>query len=333
MSIEAKEAFINRIKTKLNDSLFPLEMEKLLDSINACLYGLKIELDSDIIEERSVYIGDDFLGIFINALKIQGRSKCTIENYSYAIKMLLDYIKTDTKLITANHIRSFIAFKKDQGMAESSLESYRLIYSSFFNWLFHEGLIERNPMINVGAIKVPKKIKKSFSDTDIELLKTKSKNPRDIALVTFLLSTACRIGEIINLNIDDVDFVNKECTVRGKGNKERKVYLDEVCVLFLKNYLLKRTDNNPALFVSLRYPHDRILEDAVRVSLRKLGANAEVDHVHPHKFRRTKATNLIKHGMPINEVATVLGHGKLDTTMEYIVMDDSTVKHDYHKFS
>ena len=175
-------------------------------------------------------------------------------------------------------------------------------------------------------------IMKSFSETDIEMLRLKTKTPRDIAIITFLLATACRVSEVVNLNIDDVNFIKMECTVHGKGEKERKVYLDETSVLFLKEYLLKRTDDNFALFVSLRKPYKRLSRDGIRSMLHTLGINADVDHVHPHKFRRTKATNLIKHGMPIEEVSAILGHDKLDTTMMYIAMDDNTVKHDYQKF-
>lgn len=328
MSSEVKELFINRVRMKLSDYCIPVQIDKILESVSDCLFGL----DVDVVMDNTVHIGEDFLEMFINALTMQGRSECTIAQYRCVLKCLLDGIKTEANNITSHHIRSFLISKKEQGIAESSLESYRLIYSSFFTWLYNEGLINKNPIANVGAIKVPKKIKKSFTDTDIELLKANSKNPRDLALVAFLLATACRISEVLNLNIEDVDLANMECKVHGKGNKERKVYLDEVSVLFLKEYLASREDDVSALFVSLRKPHKRLTVDGVRYMLKNLGINADVDHVHPHKFRRTKATNLIRHGMPIQEVAEVLGHDKLDTTMKYIVMDDETVKHDYRKF-
>lgn len=330
MSSEVKETFINRLRMKLSDYCIPVQIDKILGSVSDCLFGFDIDVT---VEDSTVYIGDDFLELFINALTMEGKSKHTTSQYKYILERFLREIGENIKAITAHHIRSYLSSKKEQGMEDSSLESYRLIYSSFFNWLYREGLITKNPMANVGAIKVVKKIKKSFSDTDIELLKLNGKDPRDIAIVTFLLATACRISEVVNLNIDDVNFISMECTVHGKGGKERKAYLDEQSVLFLKEYLLKRNDDNPALFVSLRNPHKRLTGDGVRYMLRKLGIEADVDHVHPHKFRRTKATNLIKHGMPIQEVAAVLGHDKLDTTMMYIAMDDNTVKHDYQKFA
>ena len=226
----------------------------------------------------------------------------------------------------------YLAKEKERGLSDNTLEGIRQIFSAFFGWLYKEGLILKNPIVNLGAIKVPKKMLKPYSDSDIELLKQNSTRIRDQAIVTFLLATACRISEVTQLNKDDVDFIKMECKVSGKGSKERKVYLDEVACMFLKEYLKNRTDDNAALFVSIKKPYDRLASGGIRNMLKKLGIEADVDHVHPHKFRRTTATNLLKHGMPIHEVAAVLGHDKIDTTMEYIVMDDNMIRHDYQKY-
>lgn len=328
MSIEAKEAFINRIRMKLSDWCIPVQTDKMLGIISDCLFGF----DIDVTENDNVYIGEDFLEMFINALKVQGRAEGTITRYKYEIEKLLAGAETTANEITVHHIRAFLASEKERGISDNTLEGNRQVYSSFFGWLYREGLIPKNPIVNLGSIKVPKKLKEAYSEVDIELLKQNCDNSRDVAIVSFLLATACRISEVINLNIDDVDFRNLECIVRGKGNKERKVYLDEVTSLFLKEYIVKRDDDNEALFVGLKKPHNRLQPPGVRAMLAKLGIEADVYHVYPHKFRRTKATNLIKHGMPIHEVAAILGHDKLDTTMEYIAIDDNTVKHDYHKF-
>lgn len=330
MSNEVKKTFINRVRTRLDEFCFPAQMEKILDTVESCLFGFDIDV---VDSSAAVHIGEDFLQMFLNSQKLQGHSEHTISNYQYILSDLITDAEVGANLITPNHIRTYIAHKKESGLQDSTLERYRAIFNSFFNWLFREGLITKNPMANIGAIKVAKKLKKSFTDTDVELMRANVRHPRDIAIILFLLATACRVSEIVSLNIDDIDFRNRECKIHGKGNKERKVYLDESSILFLKEYILKRDDDNPALFVSIRKPHDRIKPAAIQHMLKKLGMDADVDHVHPHKFRRTKTTNLIKHGMPIHEVASILGHDMLNTTMAYIAMDDNTLRYDYNKFS
>ena len=328
MSFEAREAFMNRIKLKLNERFFPKELEEILNSVADSLFGFDIDLKEDV----TVTYDEEFLKIYINALRVQGRSEKTLDRYNYVITHMLNAIRMPTREISINHVRTFLSNEKARGLSESTLEGYRQIFSAFFGWLHKEGLIIRNPIANIGAIKVPKKIRKAYTDTEIEQLKRKARTPRDAAIVTFLFATGCRISEVIQLNIDDVNLMRHECKVVGKGNKERRVYLDEVAVLFLKEYLIKRNDDNPALFVGLKAPFERITPHGIRSMLAKLGKIADVEHVHPHKFRRTRATNLIKHGMPINEVADILGHDKIDTTMQYIAMDDSILRTDYNKF-
>lgn len=328
MSREARETFLNRIRHKLEDYCIAVQVEKILESVNDCLYGF----DIDLLGNNAVIICDDYVKAWIDALQLQGRSEKTLERYSYIVKRFMSTIETDTKEITIHHVRNYLAKEKERGLSDNTLEGIRQIFSAFFGWLYKEGLILKNPIVNLGAIKVPKKILKPYSDSDIELLKQNSTRIRDQAIVTFLLATACRISEVTQLNKDDVDFVKMECKVSGKGSKERKVYLDEVACMFLKEYLKDRTDNNTALFVSIKKPYDRLAPGGIRNMLKKLGIEADVDHVHPHKFRRTTATNLLKHGMPIHEVAAILGHDKIDTTMEYIVMDDNMIRHDYQKY-
>lgn len=328
MSHEARETFLNRIRHKLEDYCIAVQVEKILESVNDCLYGF----DIDLLGNNAVIICDDYVKAWIDALQLQGRSEKTLERYSYIVKRFMSTIETDTKEITIHHVRNYLAKEKERGLSDNTLEGIRQIFSAFFGWLYKEGLILKNPIVNLGAIKVPKKILKPYSDSDIELLKQNSTRIRDQAIVTFLLATACRISEVTQLNKDDVDFIKMECKVSGKGSKERKVYLDEVACMFLKEYLKDRTDNNTALFVSIKKPYDRLAPGGIRNMLKKLGIEADVDHVHPHKFRRTTATNLLKHGMPIHEVAAILGHDKIDTTMEYIVMDDNMIRHDYQKY-
>lgn len=328
MSREARETFLNRIRHKLEDYCIAVQVEKILESVNDCLYGF----DIDLLGNNAVIICDDYVKAWIDALQLQGRSEKTLERYNYIVKRFMSTIETDTKEITIHHVRNYLAKEKERGLSDNTLEGIRQIFSAFFGWLYKEGLILKNPIVNLGAIKVPKKMLKPYSDSDIELLKQNSTRIRDQVIVTFLLATACRISEVTQLNKDDVDFIKMECKVSGKGSKERKVYLDEVACMFLKEYLKDRTDNNTALFVGIKKPYNRLAPGGIRNMLKKLGIEADVDHVHPHKFRRTTATNLLKHGMPIHEVAAILGHDKIDTTMEYIVMDDNMIRHDYQKY-
>ena len=192
-------------------------------------------------------------------------------------------------------------------------------------------MIEHNPAANLGAIKYAKKTKDVYSDGDMEKMKFGCLSIRDRAIICLLKATGCRISEITQLNRDDIDFKDLECTVLGKGNKQRVVFLDQVAAMTLLAYLNTRTDDNPALFIGKR--GNRMTPHGIREMLVTLGERANVDHVHPHKFRRTTATNLIRHGMPIQEVAAILGHDKLDTTMQYVVLDKSDIKHSYSKYA
>jgi site-specific recombinase XerD len=229
------------------------------------------------------------------------------------------------------HLRRWLADEKARGISDRTLEGDRQVFSSYFGWLHREGLIASNPVGNLGAIKYQKKEKDIFSDTDIERMKFGAACVRDRAIVHFLRATGCRISEMTQLNRDDVDFANLECRVLGKGNKERTVYLDAVAAMVLQSYLKSRTDACPALFIGKG--SDRLTPGGVRFMLSKLGQSSQVQHVHPHKFRRTTATNLIRHGMPIQEVAAILGHDKLDTTMQYVVLDKSIIKSSYQKYA
>lgn len=203
--------------------------------------------------------------------------------------------------------------------------------SSFFGWLQKEGLIPANPCANLGAIKCAKVVREPYSATDIERLKEACSSLRDRAIIMFLLSSGCRISEVCGLNRNDIDMASAECTVLGKGNKERVVYLDSVALMLLRRYLASRKDAHNALFVGLR--GERLQPGGVRAMLKQLEAKTGVPNVHPHRFRRTLATNLIARGMPIQEVAAILGHDKLDTTMKYVYLEKSNIKNSFAKYA
>lgn len=326
MSIEAKTVLMKELEQNLATKITASDMTKVLAAVADELTCFDVAM-----KETETYKKDDLLDAYLAAMKVQGRSGKTVERYSYIIKRMMESVKVNTRGITVYHLRQYLMKEKERGISDSTLEGIRQIFSAYFNWLQREGLISQNPTANLGSIKRQKKVKAIYSDVDIERLKYSCASVRDRAIVAFLLSTGCRISEVTGLNRNDIDLVNLECTVLGKGNKERTVYLDSVTAMLLKEYMASRTDLYPALFVGRGT--QRITPHGVRRMLVKLSETAKVEHVHPHKFRRTLATNLIRHGMPIQEVASILGHDKLDTTMQYVVLDKSDVKNSYRKYA
>lgn len=275
---------------------------------------------------------DDLLTCYLDALKVQGRSAKTIERYRYMIKRMMDAVKVHTRRITVYHLRQYLSAEQERGVKDSTLEGMRQIYSAYFNWLQRESLIDKNPCANLGAIKVAKREKRIFSDVDMEKMKRACKSVRDRAIISLLASSGCRISEITGLNRESIDFERLECIVHGKGNKERVVYIDAVTATLIREYLLSRKDESEALFVGKQ--RERLQPGGVRCMLRELEQQTGIEHVvHPHKFRRTFATNMARRGMPIQEIASIMGHEKIETTMKYIVLNKEDIKHDYRKFA
>lgn len=327
MSKEAKMVLENRLKIKLTEKLTDFQKEVIMKIIDDCLLGFNVELGT--IED---YDSEQLLNAYLNALEVQGRSPKTISHYKYEIQRLMDKTEVPIQDMTIVNLRDYLSYEKEHGLSNETLEGNRQVFSAFFGWLHREGLIHKNPVANLGAIKRTKKIRKVYSEIDIEKLKSNCKTVRDKAIVCFLYSTGCRISEMTQLNITDINFETLECLVLGKGDKERTVYMDEITGMVLSEYIKKRKDTNEALFVSTLSPYKRIEPGGVRIMLHQLEQKAGVEHVHPHKFRRTRATRLAKHGMPIQEVAAFLGHEKIDTTMKYVVMNKNDIKTSYQKY-
>ena len=326
MAIDAKVSFLKRLEERLSGDLTVDAMSRMLSVVSDVME------DFDLRETREWNdIPDDMLDSYIAALQVQGRSQKTIDRYAYIIRKIMDFAHVQTRQVTVYHLRNYLASEKRRGIADSTLEGYRQICSAYFGWLYREALIPANPAANIGTIKVPKKARAIYTDMDFEKLYQACRTVRDRALIHFLASTGCRIGETTELNRDALDFDRLECIVHGKGNKERRVYFDSVTGMLLREYLSKRKDQNEALFVGLR--GERLQPGGVRQMLKVLAAKAGVENVHPHRFRRTRATTLARRGMPIQEVATLMGHEKLDTTMRYVVIDNSDVQNDFRRFA
>lgn len=285
----------------------------------------------DMVQENNGRLSLDYLEAFINAKFIEGRTNKTLKRYDYIIKRMLNLLNVNEQDITVYHLRKYFTMQKEKGISERTLNGERCIFSSYFGWLFNEHLISSNPTSNLNPIKYTKKVRKPFNEVEIERMKEVCENTRDKAIISFLLSSGCRVNELCQLNKSDINLEKKECVVLGKGNKERTCYINEITVMLLSRYFEERTDNLPALFVGKGT--ERIKPQGIRKMLKKIEQLSGVENVHPHRFRRTLATTLINHGMPIQEVAHILGHEKIDTTMEYVYIENENVKASYKKYA
>lgn len=324
MAIEAKTSFLRQMEKELASKTTADTMAKVLSIVADVMEGFDLR-EIGFEEEQ-----DDMLECFLQALDVQGRSRKTIAHYRLILGKMLEETKVSARRITVYHLRSYLAKQKERGLKDSTLAHHREVFSSFFGWLFREGLIEKNPVVNLGSIKVAKEEKKVFSDIDMEKMKQNGRRAVDKAIITFLASTGCRVAELVGLDRNALDLENLECVVRGKGNKERTVYIDNVTAMYVKKYLATRTDDCPALFVTRT--NERFNTGGIRDMLKRLEERSGVEHIHPHKFRRTLATSLARRNMPIQTIAAILGHEKIETTMEYIVMNKESTKMQYRQY-
>ena len=276
---------------------------------------------------------DEYLEMFINAKKIEGCSARTLKYYHSSVLHMFTKIETPVRKITTEQLREYLAgYQKINNCSKSTVDNIRRNISSFFSWLEEEDHILKSPMRRIHKIKTKTKVKEIISDEDIERLRDHCEVTRDIAIIDLLYSTGIRVGELVNLDIKDINFEERECIVYGKGEKERRVYFDAKAKLHLQNYISTRKDNNPALFVTLDAPHERLKISGVEIRLRTLGRKLNLTRIHPHKFRRTMATRAIDKGMPIEQVQKLLGHSQIDTTMHYAIVNQTNVKVSHRKY-
>lgn len=275
----------------------------------------------------------NYLAMFLNAKKIEGCSERTLSYYKTTVEKLLDGITDPIRKVTTDDIREYLAsYQGLNDCSKTTIDNIRRNISSFFTWLEEEDYIIKSPMRRIHKIKTTKTVKEVISDEEIEKMRDKCKNLRDLAIIDLLYSTGIRIGELVRLNIDDIDFEERECIVFGKGDKERRVYFDAKTKIHLTDYINSRFDTNPALFVTLDAPYNRLQISGIEIRLRRLGRELGINKVHPHKFRRTMATRAIDKGMPIEQVQKLLGHSQIDTTMHYAIVNQTNVKVAHRKF-
>ena len=277
---------------------------------------------------------EEFMEMFLTAKKIEGCSERTIKYYRVTTIHLLNYLKEPIRKVTTETMRQYLVdYQKINNCGKTTIDNIRRNISSFFSWLEEEDYILKSPMRRIHKIKTKKKVKNIISDEEIEKLRDSCDNIRDTAMVDLLYSTGIRVGELVRLNREDINFSERECVVFGKGDKERKVYFDAKAKIHLEKYLQSRTDTNPALFVTLDKPHDRLKISGVEIRLRQLGRKLKIEKVHPHKFRRTMATRAIDKGMPIEQVQKILGHSQIDTTMQYAIVNQNNVKASHRRYN
>jgi integrase/recombinase XerD len=275
----------------------------------------------------------EFLDMFLTAKHLEGCSDKTIRYYRCNIQRMLETVDVPVIKISTEMLRKYLVeYQSINNCGKVTIDNVRRSLSTFFSWLEEEDYIIKSPMKRIHKVKTAVVVKETLPDEKVEILRDNCGNLRDRAMIDFLLSTGIRVGELVRLNIEDIDFSERECVVYGKGDKERKAYFDAKAKLHLMNYIESRTDNNKALFVSLNRPHDRLTESGVELRLREMGKKLGVEKVHPHKFRRTMATRAIEKGMPIEQVQKILGHEQIDTTLRYAMVNQNNVKLSHRKY-
>lgn len=317
------ESLIKEIEQKMEQLLNAEQLRQLHHVLEDCL--------NDTCDDKNKKV--DLVQLFLAAKRVEGCSDKTVKYYDSTIRNALSKIDKEITQVTTDDLRIYLdEYQEKNQISKVTVDNIRRILSSFFAWLEDEDYIMKSPVRRIHKVKTCKTVKETYSDEALEIMRDECDGIRDLALIDLLASTGMRVGELVKLNIKDIDFQSRECVVLGKGNKQRKVYFDARTKLHLQKYIDSRDDDNEALFVSLQKPHNRLLISGVEIRLRELGAKLNLNKVHPHKFRRTLATTAIDKGMPIEQVQQLLGHQSIDTTLQYAMVNQNNVKQSHRKF-
>lgn len=320
------------VKSEILRQMLPyLNNEQLTALQNAVDHAFK---DVEIVPGQEMTAEEDrSLESFITAKRIEGCSEKTLRYYRDTILSMISATGKQPRQIMTEDLRTYLTnYQTERGSSKVTIDNIRRILSSFFSWLEDEDFIVKSPVRRIHKVKTAKVIKDTYTDEALELMRDNCGSTRDLAIIDLLASSGMRVGEMVSLNREDINFNERECVVFGKGNKERLVYFDARTKIHLQNYLDSRSDSNPALFVALKAPYERLKIGGVEVRLRELGKRLNLPKVHPHKFRRTLATSAIDKGMPIEQVQQLLGHQKIDTTMHYAMVKQQNVKLAHRKY-
>lgn len=317
------------VVTGMSSSLTKEQSNKLKLVLTQCIKNY--DITEKITEVALSYQTEntELLKRYLAWKSTEGMKLSSLKSYRFIVEKALDEIQKPIVDITEDDLFMYLSMLKHNGAKDTYLRNVRNYLSALFNWLFSKKLIKNNPMSSISPIKIDKTIKEAFSDVELEKLRRATTTSRDLAIVELLYASGVRVSELESLDRTDIDFINKAIKVYGKGGKERHVYINDTAAYYLEAYLKSRTDNDLALFVGLRKPYNRLDVSAIQRMLRELGKKTGIPKVHPHRFRRTLATNLLRKGMTIEEVSMILGHEKLDTTMVYCNINQDTVKNEY----
>ena len=323
-----KEFVIEEIEQKMQAVLDNCQRKRFKDILINCLSGYDLVEKNDKKDEEIAYID-----LFIGAKKVEGRSDKTLNYYRKTIENMVSDISKQINHITTEDLRLYLAkYQETNKSSKVTIDNIRRILSSFFGWLEDEDYIIKSPVRRIHKVKTTKSIKETYTDEELESMRDNCDNLRDLAIIDILSSTGMRVGELVLLNREDINFNERECIVLGKGDKERTVYFDARTKMHLQKYLDNRTDDNKALFVSLKQPFERLKIGGVEARLRDIGLQLGIQKLHPHKFRRTLATMAIDKGMPIEQLQQLLGHQRIDTTLQYAMVKQSNVKMSHRKY-
>lgn len=327
-----KDHIITEIKAAMQTVISAEQMSILSNVLIRTLHDVDVTAANHDSQAR-VRANSQLQTLFISAKRVEGCSEKTLKYYASTIGSMLNQIDKDIINITTNDLRCYLSnYQSANNSSKVTIDNIRRIFSSFFAWLEDEDYILKSPVRRIHKVKTGSLVKEVLSDENLETLRDSCTHIRDLAIIDLLSSTGIRVGELVKINRDDIDFHERECVVFGKGNKEREVYFNARTKIHLKQYLESRTDDNPALFVSLHSPHHRLKISGVELRLRQLGRKVAINKVHPHKFRRTLATMAIDKGMPIEQVQKLLGHVKIDTTMHYAMVNQNNVKISHRRY-
>ena len=326
-----EDKLITEIQARMAQQLSQGQTEELRRVLTFCLRGV------EIAEKKSSegQCGGDWslLDVFISAKKIEGCSPKSLKYYDMIIRKMLVRVDKPVQEVSTADLRLYIAeYQEKHNVKHVTIDNIRRVFSSFFSWLEDEGYIQKSPVRRIRRIKADKTVKEVFSDEELEIARDTCNDLRDLAMIDLLATTGMRVGELVTLDRRDIDYQEREFVVVGKGSHERKVYFDARTKIHLQAYLKSRTDDNPALFVTLAPPHERLTISGVETRLHQIGTRANIANVHPHKFRRTLATHAIDKGMPIEQVQKLLGHVRIDTTLQYAMVSQTNVKNSHRKY-
>lgn len=329
-----KVFLINNILHDMEQFLSSNELVILNNVLQKVLTNYSISSDGELYEDIPyTELNKQLLTKFIEDKRLFGLSEKTLMYYQEELTRFLEWIKMGADSVTTEDIRYYFSYLMETRKVNSTtIDNTRRIFNTFYNYCVVNGLLYSNPCKKIDKIKGKKKIKKPFSNMEIIVMRDHFKDIREEATFELLLSSGMRVGELTLLNKTDLNMEDLTVIVTGKGNKQRECFFSELAKYKIQKYLETRDDDNPALFVSLNSPFNRLKISGLSRSLRELGDRAGVNQVHPHRFRRTFATKLLHKGVPIDQIQKFLGHSQIETTQLYASSNDEEIEYNHKRY-